>query len=70
MSPSHVYHPLPPFSPSKVFANPETPHLSDVSAHGTVLRDCVVEGLRLIFTLDGVEDDEETRDDEGTCIRT
>jgi chemotaxis protein MotB len=24
--------------------------LSDVSAHGTVLRDCVAEGLQLIFT--------------------
>ena len=41
--------------------------LSDVSAHGTVLRDCVVEGLRLIFTRVGVEDDEETHDDEGAC---
>ena len=41
--------------------------LSDVSAHGTVLRDCVVEGLRFIFTPIGVEDDEETRDDEGAC---
>ena len=41
--------------------------LSDVSARGTVLRDCVVEGLRFIFTPIGVEDDEETRDDEGAC---
>ena len=41
--------------------------LSDVSAHGTVLRDCVVEGLRFIFTPIGVEDDEDTRDDEGAC---
>ena len=48
--------------------------LSDVSAHGTVLRDCVVEGLRFIFPRIGVEDDEEpkdraseTRDDEGAC---
>ena len=48
--------------------------LSDVSAHGTVLRDCVVEGLRLIFTPMGVGDDEElkdraseTHDDEGAC---
>ena len=41
--------------------------MSDVSAHGTVLRDCVVEGLRFIFTPIGVEDDEETRDDEGAC---
>jgi len=41
--------------------------VSDVSAHGTVLRDCVVECLRLIFTPIGVEDDEETRDDEGAC---
>ena len=48
--------------------------LSDVSAHGTVLRDCVVEGLRFIFTPIGVEDDEEpkdraseTRDNEGPC---
>ena len=41
--------------------------VSDVSAHGTVLRDCVAEGLRFIFTPDGVEDDEETRDNEGPC---
>ena len=41
--------------------------VSDVSAHGTVLRDCVVECLRLIFTAIGVEDDEETHDDEGAC---
>jgi len=48
--------------------------LSDVSTHGTVLRDCVAEGLRLIFTRVGVEDDEEpkdraseTHDDEGAC---
>ena len=48
--------------------------LSDVRAHGTVLRDCVVEGLRFIFTPIGVEDDEEpkdraseTRDDQGAC---
>ena len=39
----------------------------DVSARGTVLRDCVAEGLRFIFTPDGVEDDEETRDNEGSC---
>jgi hypothetical protein len=31
--------------------------LSDVSTHGTVLRDCVVEGLWLIFTPIGAEDD-------------
>ena len=48
--------------------------LSAISAHGTVLHDCVVEGLRLIFTPIGVEDDEEpkdraseTHDDEGAC---
>ena len=41
--------------------------VSDVSAHGTVLRDCVVECLRFIFTPIGVEDDAETRDDEGAC---
>ncbi len=41
--------------------------LSAISAHGTVLHDCVAEGLRLIFTPIGVEDDEETRDDEGAC---
>ena len=48
--------------------------LSDVSAHGTVLLDCVVEGSWLIFTPVGVEDDEEpkdraseTHDDEGAC---
>jgi hypothetical protein len=39
--------------------------VSDVSAHGTVWRDCIAEDLRLIFTPNGVEDDEETRDDEG-----
>ena len=44
-----------------------TTSVSDVSAHGTVLRDCVAEGLRLIFTPDGVEDDEETRDNKGPC---
>jgi len=31
------------------------------------LRDCVAEGLRLIFTPIGVEDDKETHDDEGAC---
>jgi hypothetical protein len=48
--------------------------MSDVSAHGTVLRDCVAEGLRFIFTPIGVEDDEEpnnraseTYGDEGAC---
>jgi hypothetical protein len=41
--------------------------VSDVSARGTVLRDCVAEGLRLIFIPVGVEDDEETRNDEGAC---
>jgi hypothetical protein len=48
--------------------------LSDVSACGTVLRDCVAEGLRLIFTPIGVEDDKEpndraseTHDDECAC---
>ena len=48
--------------------------VSAISAHGTVLRDCVVEGLRLIFTRVGVEDDEEpkdraseTHDNEGAC---
>jgi hypothetical protein len=48
--------------------------LSAISAHGTVLRDCVAEGLRFIFTPIGVEDDEEpkdraseTHDDEGAC---
>jgi hypothetical protein len=41
------------------------PEVSDVSAHGTVWRDCIAEDLRLIFTPNGVEDDEETRDDEG-----
>jgi len=41
--------------------------LSDVSAHGTLLRDFLSEVLRLIFTLIGVEDDEETRQDEGPC---
>ena len=48
--------------------------MSAISAHGTVLRDCVAEGLRFIFTPIGVEDDEEpkdraseTRDDEGAC---
>jgi len=39
--------------------------LSDVSAHGTVLHDCVAEGLRLILT--PVEADEEARDDKGLC---
>ena len=42
--------------------------LSAISAHGTVWGDCVAEGLRLIFTPDGFEDDEETRDHEGTCL--
>jgi putrescine transport system substrate-binding protein len=48
--------------------------MSAISAHGTVLRDCVAEGLRFIFTPIGVEDDEEpkdraseTHDDEGAC---
>jgi hypothetical protein len=41
--------------------------LSAISAHGTVWADCIAEGLRLILTLDGVEDDEETCDDEGPC---
>ncbi len=36
--------------------------MSAISAHGTVLRDCVVEGLRFIFTTIGVEDDEEPKD--------
>jgi hypothetical protein len=51
-----------------------TGSLSAISAHGTVLRDCVAEGLRFIFTPIGVEDDEEpkdraseTHDDEGAC---
>ena len=34
---------------------------------GHFLRDFLSEGLRLIFTLIGVEDDEETRQDEGPC---
>jgi len=41
--------------------------LSAVSTHGTVWPNCVVEGLWLILTPVGVEDDEETRDDEGPC---
>ena len=49
-------------------------NVSDAIARGTVLRDCVAEGLRFIFTPDGVEDDEEpkdraseTHDNEGAC---
>ena len=41
--------------------------MSDVRAHGTFYHDCVVECLPLIFIPVGVEDDEETNDDEGTC---
>ena len=36
--------------------------MSAIRADGTVLRDCVVEGLRFIFTPIGVEDDEEPKD--------
>ena len=39
--------------------------MSAIIAHGTVLRGCVAEGLRLIFTPIGVEDDEDTQ--EGGC---
>ena len=39
--------------------------MSAFSAHGTVWRDSVAEGLRLIFTPIGAEDDKETRDDQG-----
>lgn len=48
--------------------------VSAISTLGTVWRDCVAEGLRLIFIPVGVEDDEEpkdraseTRDDQGPC---
>ena len=48
--------------------------LSAISTLGTVWRDCVAEGLRLIFIPVGVEDDEEpkgraseTRDDQSPC---
>ena len=37
--------------------------MSAISAQRTVYHDCVVEGLRLIFTPVGVEDDEKTRAD-------
>ena len=36
--------------------------LSAISTLGTVWRDCVAEGLRLIFIPVGVEDDEEPKD--------
>jgi putative oxidoreductase len=41
--------------------------VSAISAYGTVWHDCVAEGLRLILTPHGVEDDEETRNCEGAC---
>ena len=48
--------------------------VSAISTLGTVWRDCLAEGLRLIFIPVGVEDDEEpkdraseTRDDQGPC---
>ena len=48
--------------------------MSAISTLGTVWRDCVAEGLRLIFIPVGVEDDEEpkdraseTRDDQSPC---
>ncbi len=48
--------------------------VSAISTLGTVWRDCVAEGLRLIFIPVGVEDDEEpkdraseTRDDQSPC---
>ena len=48
--------------------------MSAISTLGTVWRDCLAEGLRLIFIPVGVEDDEEpkdraseTRDDQGPC---
>ncbi|MFM1862143.1 MAG: hypothetical protein RLZ26_665, partial [Pseudomonadota bacterium] len=39
--------------------------MSAISAYGTVWHVCLAEGFRLILTPHGVEDDEETRDDEG-----
>ncbi len=41
--------------------------LSAISTHGTVWHACVAEGLQHIFTPVGVEDDEETREEEGPC---
>jgi hypothetical protein len=48
--------------------------VSAISTLGTVWRDCLAEGLRLIFIPVGVEDDEEpkdraseTRDDQSPC---
>jgi hypothetical protein len=45
------------------------PALSVFSADGVVRRDCVVAGLWIIFIPVGVEEDEETRDDESICRR-
>src|SRR5690606_13808703 len=55
-------------------ASASSAELSAISTLGTVWRDCLAEGLRLIFIPVGVEDDEEpkdraseSRDDQGPC---
>jgi hypothetical protein len=41
--------------------------LSAIIAHGTVWRDCIAEGLRLIQTPHGGGDEKELRDEDGAC---
>ena len=62
------WRPLPAARRGPVHRHFQTNQLSAaINTYGTVQRVCVAEALRLILTPHGVEDDEETRHDEGPC---